>query len=123
MFSEFLHSLKEGLPVFFLVFLIVNMTSVYRAGLVTCKYSTSGCGSAISALRRSFPFQECTPDLKQLFNRSCFTGVFGGDVNPPFDQLCSTKTTEYTPDWFPLLCVQSSLSNTPFLGYFYDGSM
>uniref|UniRef100_A0A8C3L6R8 Tectonic family member 2 n=1 Tax=Chrysolophus pictus TaxID=9089 RepID=A0A8C3L6R8_CHRPC len=66
---------------------------------------------------------ECTRDLKQLFNRSCFTGVFGGDVNPPFDQLCSTKTTEYTPDWFPLLCVQSSLSNTPFLGYFYDGSI
>ncbi|NXC42382.1 TECT2 protein, partial [Penelope pileata] len=65
---------------------------------------------------------ECTPGLKQLFNGSCFTGVFGGDVNPPFDQLCSTKTTEYTPDWFPLLCVQSSLSNTPFLGYFYHGS-
>ncbi|XP_072206757.1 tectonic-2 isoform X2 [Excalfactoria chinensis] len=66
---------------------------------------------------------ECTPDLKQLFNGSCFTGVFGGDVNPPFDQLCSTWTTEYTPDWFPLLCIQSSLSNTPFLGYFYDGSV
>uniref|UniRef100_A0A8C2U9P7 Tectonic family member 2 n=1 Tax=Coturnix japonica TaxID=93934 RepID=A0A8C2U9P7_COTJA len=66
---------------------------------------------------------ECTPDLKQLFNGSCFTGVFGGDVNPPFDQLCSTQTTEYTPDWFPFLCIQSSLSNTPFLGYFYDGSV
>ncbi|NXJ08828.1 TECT2 protein, partial [Odontophorus gujanensis] len=66
---------------------------------------------------------ECTPDLKELFKGSCFTGVFGGDVNPPFDQLCSTQTTEYTPDWFPFLCVQSSLNNTPFLGYFYDGSI
>ncbi|XP_021268275.1 tectonic-2 [Numida meleagris] len=66
---------------------------------------------------------ECTPALKQLFNGSCFSGVFGGDVNPPFDQLCSTRTTEYTPDWFPFLCVQSSLNNTPFLGYFYDGSI
>uniref|UniRef100_A0A8B9DNA1 Tectonic family member 2 n=1 Tax=Anser cygnoides TaxID=8845 RepID=A0A8B9DNA1_ANSCY len=66
---------------------------------------------------------ECTPDLKQLFNGSCFTGVFGGDVNPPFNQLCSTKTDEYTPDWFPFLCVQSSLNNTPFLGYFYHGSI
>ncbi|XP_054700179.1 tectonic-2 isoform X2 [Grus americana] len=65
---------------------------------------------------------ECTPDLKQLFNKSCFTGVFGGDVNPPFDQLCSSQSMEYTPDWFPFLCVQSSLNNTPFLGYFYHGS-
>ncbi|PKU36171.1 tectonihypothetical protein [Limosa lapponica baueri] len=65
---------------------------------------------------------ECTPDLKQLFNESCFTGVFGGDVNPPFDQLCSSQSMEYIPDWFPFLCVQSSLNNTPFLGYFYHGS-
>ncbi|NXX95085.1 TECT2 protein, partial [Centropus bengalensis] len=64
---------------------------------------------------------ECTPDLKQLFNGSCFTGVFGGDVNPPFDQLCSSQPREYTPYWFPFLCVQSSLNNTPFLGYFYHG--
>ncbi|KFZ45802.1 Tectonic-2, partial [Antrostomus carolinensis] len=67
---------------------------------------------------------ECTPDLKQLFNESCFTGVFGGDVNPPFDQLCTSESMEYyTPDWFPFLCVQSSLNNTPFLGYFYHGSI
>ncbi|XP_068268768.1 tectonic-2 isoform X2 [Nyctibius grandis] len=65
---------------------------------------------------------ECTPDLKQLFNGSCFTGVFGGVVNPPFDQLCSSNSMEYIPDWFPFLCVQSSLNNTPFLGYFYHGS-
>ncbi|XP_069727335.1 tectonic-2 [Phaenicophaeus curvirostris] len=64
---------------------------------------------------------ECTPDLKQLFTGSCFIGVFGGDVNPPFDQLCSSQSMEYTPDWFPFLCVQSSLNNTPFLGYFYHG--
>ncbi|NWS40182.1 TECT2 protein, partial [Probosciger aterrimus] len=67
--------------------------------------------------------QECTPDLKQLFNESCFTGVFGGDVNPPFDQLCSSQSMECIPDWFPFLCVQSSLNNTPFLGYFYHGSV
>ncbi|XP_054248766.1 tectonic-2 [Indicator indicator] len=66
---------------------------------------------------------ECTPDLQQLFNESCFTGVFGGDVNPPFDQLCSSNSMEYIPDWFPFLCVQSSLNNTPFLGYFYHGSI
>ncbi|XP_009864048.1 PREDICTED: tectonic-2, partial [Apaloderma vittatum] len=65
---------------------------------------------------------ECTPDLKQLFSESCFAGVFGGDVNPPFDQLCSSRSMEYTPEWFPYLCVQSSLNNTPFLGYFYHGS-
>ncbi|NWH56074.1 TECT2 protein, partial [Geococcyx californianus] len=64
---------------------------------------------------------ECTPDLKQLFSESCFTGVFGGDVNPPFDHLCSSQSTEYNPYWFPFLCVQSSLNNTPFLGYFYHG--
>ncbi|NXS32082.1 TECT2 protein, partial [Pomatostomus ruficeps] len=65
---------------------------------------------------------ECSPDLQQLFSGSCFPGVFGGDVNPPFDQLCSSQSTEYTPEWFPFLCVQSSLDNTPFLGYFYHGS-
>ncbi|KAM6403883.1 tectonic-2 [Rhynochetos jubatus] len=64
---------------------------------------------------------ECTPDLKELFHGSCFAGVFGGDVNPPFDQLCSSQSMEYIPDWFPYLCVQSSLNNTPFLGYFYRG--
>ncbi|NWI95263.1 TECT2 protein, partial [Pitta sordida] len=67
--------------------------------------------------------QECTPDLKELFAGSCFPGVFGGDVNPPFDQLCSSQSMEYAPEWFPFLCVQSSLDNTPFLGYFYHGSI
>ncbi|XP_054852421.1 tectonic-2 [Eublepharis macularius] len=67
--------------------------------------------------------QECTPEVKQLFSGSCFSGVFGGDVNPPFDQLCSVQTGINTPDWFPFLCVQSSLNNTPFLGYFYQGSV
>ncbi|XP_071301079.1 tectonic-2 [Agelaius tricolor] len=66
---------------------------------------------------------ECTPDLQQLFSGSCFPGVFGGDVNPPYDQLCSSQSMEYSPEWFPFLCVQSSLDNTPFLGYFYHGSI
>ncbi|KAM6423461.1 tectonic-2 isoform 2-T2 [Liasis olivaceus] len=65
---------------------------------------------------------DCTPEMKQLFEGSCFEGVFGGDVNPPFDQLCSVKSGSLAPDWFPFLCVQSSLNNSPFLGYFYDGS-
>ncbi|XP_039327855.1 tectonic-2 isoform X1 [Saimiri boliviensis] len=67
--------------------------------------------------------QECSSNLTELFRRSCFTGVFGGDVNPPFDQLCSAETTHAVPDWFPFLCVQSPLANTPFLGYFYHGAV
>ncbi|XP_075852580.1 tectonic-2 isoform X2 [Microcebus murinus] len=67
--------------------------------------------------------QECSSELTGLFRQSCFPGVFGGDVNPPFDQLCSTGRTHRVPEWFPLLCVQSSLANTPFLGYFYHGSV
>ncbi|XP_032085940.1 tectonic-2 isoform X1 [Thamnophis elegans] len=66
--------------------------------------------------------EDCTPEMKQLFEGSCFEGVFGGDVNPPFDQLCSVKSGILTPDWFPFLCVQSPLNNSPFLGYFFDGS-
>lgn len=60
--------------------------------------------------------------MKQLFEGSCFEGVFGGDANPPFDQLCSVKSGILAPDWFPFLCVQSPLNNSPFLGYFYDGT-
>ncbi|XP_077604111.1 tectonic-2 isoform X1 [Crocuta crocuta] len=67
--------------------------------------------------------QECSPDLTGLFREACFTGVFGGDVNPPFDQLCSAQRVPGAPGWFPLLCVQSSLANSPFLGYFYHGSV
>ncbi|XP_040106595.1 tectonic-2 [Oryx dammah] len=65
--------------------------------------------------------QECSSDLTALFRESCFPGVFGGDVNPPFDQLCSTQMAHGVPDWFPFLCVQ--LANSPFLGYFYHGSI
>ncbi|XP_008589736.1 PREDICTED: tectonic-2 [Galeopterus variegatus] len=67
--------------------------------------------------------QECSSDLTELFRQSCFTGVFGGDVNPLFDQLCSSGTPHHVPDWFPFLCVQSPLANSPFLGYFYHGSV
>ncbi|XP_063568032.1 tectonic-2 isoform X4 [Pongo abelii] len=68
--------------------------------------------------------QECSSNLTKLFRQSCFTGVFGGDVNPPFDQLCSAGTmTRGVPNWFPFLCVQSPLANTPFLGYFYHGAV
>uniref|UniRef100_A0A8C9GIX3 Tectonic family member 2 n=1 Tax=Piliocolobus tephrosceles TaxID=591936 RepID=A0A8C9GIX3_9PRIM len=67
---------------------------------------------------------ECSSNLTELFRLSCFTGVFGGDVSPPFDQLCSAGTTTHSvPDWFPFLCVQSPLANTPFLGYFYHGAV
>uniref|UniRef100_A0A8C0E6C2 Tectonic family member 2 n=1 Tax=Balaenoptera musculus TaxID=9771 RepID=A0A8C0E6C2_BALMU len=65
--------------------------------------------------------QECSSDLTALFRESCFPGVFGGDVNPPFDQLCSVQMARGVPEWFPFLCVQ--LANSPFLGYFYHGSV
>ncbi|KAM4827229.1 tectonic-2 isoform 2-T2 [Thomomys bottae] len=67
--------------------------------------------------------QECSDQLRELFRPSCFSGVFGGDVSPLFDQLCAVGTTRPVPDWFPLLCVQSSLTNSPFLGHFYHGAI
>ncbi|XP_070619251.1 tectonic-2 isoform X2 [Erythrolamprus reginae] len=67
--------------------------------------------------------EDCTLEMKQLFQGSCFEGVFGGNVNPPFNQLCSVKPGILASDWFPFLCVQSPLNNSPFLGYFYDGSI
>ncbi|XP_045315633.1 tectonic-2 isoform X7 [Leopardus geoffroyi] len=67
--------------------------------------------------------QECSSDLMGLFREACFTGVFGGDVNPLFDQLCSAQGAPEAPGWFPFLCVQSPLANSPFLGYFYHGSV
>nr|XP_048303163.1 tectonic-2 isoform X2 [Myodes glareolus] len=66
--------------------------------------------------------QDCQPEVKELFQQSCFSGVFGGDVNPPFDQRCAVGTTHETPDWFPFLCVQSPPSTSPFLGDFYHGA-
>uniref|UniRef100_F6YPX9 Tectonic family member 2 n=1 Tax=Equus caballus TaxID=9796 RepID=F6YPX9_HORSE len=66
--------------------------------------------------------QECSSTLTELFREACFTGVFGGDVNPAFDRLCSAPPAPGVPDWSPLLCVQSPLANSPFLGYFHRGS-
>ncbi|XP_045881970.1 tectonic-2 isoform X1 [Meles meles] len=66
--------------------------------------------------------QECSPDLTELFREACFTGVFGGDVSPESDHLCSVQESRGAPGWFPFLCVQSSPANSPFLGYFYHGS-
>ncbi|XP_069071114.1 tectonic-2 [Pleurodeles waltl] len=65
--------------------------------------------------------QECK-NLSRLFNGFCYAGVFGGNVTPSFDQLCTVQTDNNSPDWFPFLCVQSTLENSPFLGYFYQGS-
>ncbi|XP_018412418.1 PREDICTED: tectonic-2 [Nanorana parkeri] len=65
--------------------------------------------------------QECNSSMKALFNGSCYSGIFGGNVSPPFDQLCSVQEKNHAPDWFPFLCVQSSMDNSPFLGYFYQG--
>ncbi|XP_030677481.1 tectonic-2 isoform X3 [Nomascus leucogenys] len=87
-------------------------------GLCPCNLTAGACDV------RCCCDQECSSNLTELFRRSCFTGVFGGDVNPPFDQLCSAGTTTHgVPDWFPFLCVQSPLANTPFLGYFYHGAV
>ncbi|XP_056390252.1 tectonic-2 [Hyla sarda] len=65
--------------------------------------------------------QECSTSMKELFNGYCYSGVFGGNVSPPFDQLCSVQEKNRAPDWFPFLCVQSSMDNSPFLGNFYQG--
>ncbi|XP_063820555.1 tectonic-2 isoform X2 [Pseudophryne corroboree] len=65
--------------------------------------------------------QECNASMRNLFNGSCYSGIFGGNVSPPFDQLCSVQEKNHAPDWFPFLCVQSSMDNSPFLGYFYQG--
>lgn len=67
--------------------------------------------------------QECSAEGRELFAQSCLGGVFGGDVSPLFDQLCSAGVAQQVPDWFPWLCVQSPLANSPFLGYFYHGSV
>ncbi|XP_045056909.2 tectonic-2 isoform X2 [Desmodus rotundus] len=67
--------------------------------------------------------QECSPEVTELFRESCFTGVFGGDVNPVFDQLCSAKRAPGAEAWFPLLCVQSPPASSPFLGYFHLGAV
>ncbi|XP_010598111.1 tectonic-2 isoform X2 [Loxodonta africana] len=51
--------------------------------------------------------QECSSHSRELFRQSCFTGVFGGNVSPPFDQLCSAaKTAHHVPDWFPFLSLK-----------------
>ncbi|XP_036907812.1 tectonic-2 isoform X1 [Sturnira hondurensis] len=67
--------------------------------------------------------QECSPEVTALFRESCFTGVFGGDVNPLFDQLCSAERAPGASDWFSLLCVQSPVASSPFLGYFHLGAV
>lgn len=71
--------------------------------------------------------QECSPEVTELFRDSCFTGVFGGDVNPLFDQLCAAERAagraSGAADWFPLLCVQSPAASSPFLGYFHLGAV
>ncbi|EHB01485.1 Tectonic-2 [Heterocephalus glaber] len=67
--------------------------------------------------------QDCSQAARQLFRDACLPGVFGGEVSPPFDQLCMAGTAGHVPDWFPLLCVQSSPVNSPFLGHFYHGAI
>lgn len=66
--------------------------------------------------------QDCQPEVRELFKQSCFSGVFGGDVSPPFHHRCGVGTNHQTPDWFPFLCVQSPASTSPFLGHFYHGA-
>lgn len=65
--------------------------------------------------------KECTADMIQLFHSHCFTGVFGGQVSPLYDHLCSMQNLHTAPEWFPFLCVQSSLKNSPYLGLFFEG--
>ncbi|XP_045634686.1 tectonic-2 isoform X1 [Ursus americanus] len=67
--------------------------------------------------------QECSSALTALFREACFTGAFGGDVSPESEHQCSVQRRRGGPGWSPLLCVQSSPANSPFLGYFYHGSV
>ncbi|EFB19396.1 hypothetical protein PANDA_000942, partial [Ailuropoda melanoleuca] len=67
--------------------------------------------------------QECSSALTELFREACFTGAFGGDVSPESEHQCSVQGRRGAPGWSPLLCVQSSPANSPFLGYFYHGSV
>ncbi|XP_010602606.1 tectonic-2 isoform X3 [Fukomys damarensis] len=67
--------------------------------------------------------QDCSRGARQLFGGACLPGVFGGEVSPPFDQLCAAGTAGPVPEWSPLLCVQSSPVNSPFLGHFYHGAV
>lgn len=87
----------------------------------SCAWCHSGSACALTAL--SPVSKDCQREVKELFQQSCFSGVFGGDINPPLDQRCAVGTTHETPDWFPFLCVQSPPSSSPFLGYFYHGAM
>lgn len=80
-------------------------------------------GSLCALVTLSPVFQDCQPELRELFERFCFSGVFGGHVSPPSDHRCTAHTTHQTPDWFPFLCVQSPPSTSPFLGHFYHGAM
>ncbi|XP_011844278.1 PREDICTED: tectonic-2 [Mandrillus leucophaeus] len=113
----------SGTEFFCCVYLSENVTvipnQVYQPlGPCPCNLTAGACDV------RCCCDQECSSNLTELFRLSCFTGVFGGDVSPPFDQLCSAGTTTHSvPDWFPFLCVQSPLANTPFLGYFYHGAV
>uniref|UniRef100_A0A8C5M7D4 Tectonic family member 2 n=1 Tax=Leptobrachium leishanense TaxID=445787 RepID=A0A8C5M7D4_9ANUR len=85
-------------------------------GLCPCNLTAGACDAGCCC------DLECTFNLKELFNGFCYPGVFGGNVNPPFDQLCSVQKMNWTPDWFPFLCIQSPIDNSPFLGYFFQGS-
>lgn len=80
-------------------------------------------GSLCALIILSPVFQDCQPELRELFERFCFSGVFGGYVSPPSHHRCAARTTHQTPDWFPFLCVQSPPSTSPFLGHFYHGAM
>ncbi|GAB1290194.1 Tectonic-2 [Apodemus speciosus] len=66
--------------------------------------------------------QDCQPEVRELFERSCFSDVFGGHVSPPSHHRCAVGAAHQTPDWFPFLCVQSPPSTSPFLGHFYHGA-
>lgn len=79
--------------------------------------------ASVCSLPLCFLSKECSSDLTELFREACFTGVFGGDVSPDSDHLCSVQESRGAPGWFPFLCVQSSPANSPFLGYFYHGSV
>uniref|UniRef100_UPI00358E523D tectonic-2-like isoform X1 n=2 Tax=Myxine glutinosa TaxID=7769 RepID=UPI00358E523D len=81
-------------------------------GPCPCDLTTGACDE------RCCCDSECKPEELSLFS-TCLPGIFGGDTNPPFDQLCSSYDSLISPDWFLLLCVQSPMTNSPYLGMFF----
>ncbi|XP_078106848.1 tectonic-2 [Sander vitreus] len=66
--------------------------------------------------------KDCSIEDLKLFVSHCLPGPFGGQVSPAPDYQCSVQSFKNSPDWFPILCVNSPPENNPYLGLFYQGN-